>query len=282
MRIHMGITRMHRGITITHSGAARRRIVNPIHAALEKGLGDRPSQFLFGLFALLLVRSSFARLSTFLYVCILLLLFCSFYNLRSLIGTFFRVGGFPSILRLVVSLVLGFAVHTVSLLLLPSRGLPFVPSCILFCFSSFLRFLVGLLSFCWTISSFLLGHGAVFLKGFSLPIGFLHFRFGSSLFIFYACWDSLPCVLRLLLFLASLGYVPAFFWFPSFVTRSNLSTFATGSSLRAEYPLSVVSCLLSHGFASCPLLLVSFLFCSVFSHSFSSLCWFPSPLSGLP
>ena len=34
---------MHRGITIIHSGAARRRrcrIINPIHAALEKGLGD--------------------------------------------------------------------------------------------------------------------------------------------------------------------------------------------------------------------------------------------------
>ena len=42
-RIHRGITRMHRGITIIHSGAARgrrRRIVNPIHAALVKGLGD--------------------------------------------------------------------------------------------------------------------------------------------------------------------------------------------------------------------------------------------------
>ena len=37
-----------------------------------------PSQFLFGLFALLLVHSSFAHLSTFLYVCIILLLFRSF------------------------------------------------------------------------------------------------------------------------------------------------------------------------------------------------------------
>ena len=44
----------------------------------------------------------------------------------------------------------------------------------------------------------------------------------------------------MLLFLASHGYVPAFFWFPSFVSRSNLSSFATGSSLRAESPLSVV------------------------------------------
>ena len=71
---------------------------------------------------------------------------------------------------------------------------------------------------------------------------------------FSVCWDSLPCILRMLLFLASLEYVPAFFWFPSFVTRLNLSSFATGSSPRAESPLSVVSCLLSHGFASYPLL----------------------------
>ena len=66
----------------------------------------------------------------------------------------------------------------------------------------------------------------------------------------------------MLLFLAFLGYVHEFFCFPSFVIRSNLSSFATGSSLRAESPLSVVSCLLSHSFASCLLLLVSFLFCS--------------------
>ena len=66
------------------------------------------------------------------------------------------------------------------------------------------------------------------------------------------------------------------------MTQSNLSSFATGSSLQGESPLSVVSCLLSHGFASCPLLLVSFLFCSVFSHSFSWLCGFPSASSGLP
>ena len=38
-----GITRIHRGITKVHSGAARcrrRGIVNPIHAAFIKGLGD--------------------------------------------------------------------------------------------------------------------------------------------------------------------------------------------------------------------------------------------------
>ena len=41
--MHRGITRVHRGITTIHSGAARRRrrrIINRIHAAFEKGLGD--------------------------------------------------------------------------------------------------------------------------------------------------------------------------------------------------------------------------------------------------
>ena len=79
-----------------------------------------------------------------------------------------------------------------------------------------------------------------FLWGISLPVRFFTFCFGSSLVVFSACWVSLPCVLRMLLFLASHGYVPTFFWFPSLVTRSNLSSFAMGSSLRAESPLSVV------------------------------------------
>ena len=38
-----GIISVHRGITKVHSGAARRRrrrIINPIHAAFVKGLGD--------------------------------------------------------------------------------------------------------------------------------------------------------------------------------------------------------------------------------------------------
>ena len=42
-RLHRGITRLHRGITIIQSSAAWhrwRRNVDPIHAALEKGLGD--------------------------------------------------------------------------------------------------------------------------------------------------------------------------------------------------------------------------------------------------
>ena len=50
--MHRGITRVHKGITggITkvHSGAARRRqrrVIDPIHVALVKGLGDiTPSQ----------------------------------------------------------------------------------------------------------------------------------------------------------------------------------------------------------------------------------------------
>ena len=65
----------------------------------------------------------------------------------------------------------------------------------------------------------------------------------------------------MLLFLASHGYVPAFFWFPSFVTRSNLSSFATGSSLQAESPLSVVRAFFLIGsllvcFSWCPFLYV--------------------------
>ena len=47
-KVHSGITKVHRGITKVHSGAARcrrRRVVNPIHAAFIKGLGDiTPSQ----------------------------------------------------------------------------------------------------------------------------------------------------------------------------------------------------------------------------------------------
>ena len=41
--MHRGGTRIHRAIIIIHSGTARRRrrrIINPIHAALEKALGD--------------------------------------------------------------------------------------------------------------------------------------------------------------------------------------------------------------------------------------------------
>ena len=43
-KVHRGITKVHRGFTKVHSGAARcrrRRVVNPIHAAFIKGLGDR-------------------------------------------------------------------------------------------------------------------------------------------------------------------------------------------------------------------------------------------------
>ena len=47
-RLHRSITRLHRGITIIHISAVRRRrrrIVDPVHAAFVKGLGDiTPSQ----------------------------------------------------------------------------------------------------------------------------------------------------------------------------------------------------------------------------------------------
>ena len=42
-RLHRNITRLHRGITIIHISAARwrrRGIMDPVHAALVKGLGD--------------------------------------------------------------------------------------------------------------------------------------------------------------------------------------------------------------------------------------------------
>ena len=41
--VHRGITLVHRGITKVHSGAARgrrHRVMNPIHVAFIKGLGD--------------------------------------------------------------------------------------------------------------------------------------------------------------------------------------------------------------------------------------------------
>ena len=115
------------------------------------------------------LHSSFASLRTPIdlsSIGILLLLFRSFYSLRSLIDTSYRLGGFPPFLHLVVGLRLAFAVHTVSYLLLPSRGFPSFPLA-LFCFASFLRCLMGLLSFWWTFSSFLLSHGLAFMGNFS-------------------------------------------------------------------------------------------------------------------
>ena len=65
----------------------------------------------------------------------------------------------------------------------PRGALPSVPSCSLFCFRSFLRFLVGLLLL--LVALFLLPcRSWRWLSwGVSLPIGLLHFRFGSSLFV---------------------------------------------------------------------------------------------------
>ena len=109
-------------------------------------------------------------------------------------------------------------------------------------------------SFWWPFPPSLSVMALAFL-GVSLPIELVRFRFSSSTvrYLLRFCWVSLPCVLCILLFLASFGYVLVFFLFASFVTRSNLSSFATGPSLRAECPLSVVACLISHGFGSCPL-----------------------------
>ena len=42
-RLHRGISRLQRGITIIHTSAARRRwcrVVDPVHAAFIKGVGD--------------------------------------------------------------------------------------------------------------------------------------------------------------------------------------------------------------------------------------------------
>ena len=103
-------------------------------------------------------------------------------------------------------------------------------------------------------SSFLVCHSASFLGGFSsYRVGSLSLWLFPVRYLLRSCWGYLPCVLRVLLFLASFGYVLVFFLFTSFVTRLNLSSFATRSSLRAESPLSVVACLISHGFGSCPL-----------------------------
>ena len=105
--------------------------------------------------------------------------------------------------------------------------------------------------------------------GDCFPVGLLTFRFGSSLLVSppvefpfrvsSACSYSGP----------RSGFSLHSSVFPSFVTRSNLSSFATGSSLRAESRLSGFSCILTPGFTSCPLLLVSFLVCSGFSPYFS-------------
>ena len=129
-------------------------------------------------------------------------------------------------------------------------------------------FLMGLLSFWWPFSSLLLGLVLGFL-GIDFPVGFLTFRLGSYLLfspsvefpfrVSSACSYSGP----------RSGFLLHSSVFPSFVTRSNLSSFATGSSLRAESHLSGFSCILSPSFTSCPLLLVSFLVCSDCSPYFS-------------
>ena len=170
-------------------------------------------------------------------------------------GCFLSSGGFPSSSVLLSVSFLGSLSLPFRLLLLPSRDFPFVSLLLSFlfpllpevpCGSSFLLvalFLLPCQSWRW------LSWGVFYYRVTSLSLWLFPVRF-----LHLSCWGSLPYVLRVLLFFVSIGYVPAFFWFPSFVTRSNLGSFATGSSLRAESPLSVVSFLLSHGFASCLLL----------------------------
>ena len=109
-------------------------------------------------------------------------------------------------------------------------------------------------SFWWPFPSSLSVMALSFLGGFS------SYSVGSlSLWLFHC---SLPPPLLLgfpsvrpprPLFFASFGYVLAFFLFASFVTRSNLSSFAKESSLREESPLSVVAYSISPGLGSCPL-----------------------------
>ena len=65
--------------------------------------------------------------------------------------------------------------------LLPSRGFSIVSHFSLFCFRFFLRFLWGHLLLLVVFSSFLVGHGTSFLRGFSLLIGLVPLHFGSSL-----------------------------------------------------------------------------------------------------
>ena len=245
-------------------------VASPFHSATGSPFG--PSQFLFLLFALLIRLSSHAyrpfSMSTSSWFSSAPFTDCGPYFTSS------RLGGFPSFLRLVLGLRLAFAVHPASL-----EGLPFVPSCSLpSCGSSWVFYPFGGPSPPPPPPSVLCCFSEYFLTCWVPYLSLWLFPVSLS-----ACWVSLPCVLRMILFLTSHGYVPAFFWFPSFVTRSNLSSFATGSSLRAESPLSGVRAFfLSLGFTSCLLLLVSFLICSAFSPSFTSLRRFPSAEAGLP
>ena len=129
-----------------------------------------------GFFAFLLVHLSFAHLSTFLYVCILLLLYRSFSSLRSLISVYYRPWGVYFLLRLVVRAVSAVSPFAASLagffLRLPpalSFLLPLLPVVPLVFFS-----------FWWPFPPSLSVLALAFL-GVSLPIGLVRFR--SSLFV---------------------------------------------------------------------------------------------------
>ena len=163
-----------------------------------------------------------------------MVLFHSFYSLRSILFTSYRLGGFPPFLRLVLGLRLAFTVHPASLFATSLEGLPFIPSCSLpSCSSSWVFYPFGGPSPSSPLSLVLL-----FIRiFFTCWVPYLSLWLVPGSFL---CLLGFPCVLRMLLFLASHGYVPTFFLFPSFVTRLNLGSFATGSSLRAEPPLSGV------------------------------------------
>ena len=91
-------------------------------------------------------------------------------------------------------------------------------------------------------------------RGFSLPLALVCFVLALALFVASSSPVGFPCsVLLGLRFLASFDSVLALFLFASFMTRSNLGSFATGSSLQAECSLSVVASVCLVVWVLCPL-----------------------------
>ena len=176
-------------------------VASPFHSVTGSPFG--PSPFLFNLCTP--HSLVFARLSTFLYVFVLLVLFRSFYSLRSIIFTSYHLGVFlPSSGLFLVSVL-----HSLSIprpyLLLPSRGFPSFPLAL------FLTAVPhGSSSFWWPFSSSPLGLALLFIGYFftcwvpylslvvSPPVGF-PFRASS------ACSSSWP---RTVMSLRSSGSPP--------------------------------------------------------------------------
>ena len=91
-------------------------------------------------------------------------------------------------------------------------------------------------------------------RGFSLPLALVCFVLALALFVASSSPVGFPCsVLLGLRFLASFDSLLALFLFASFMTRSNLGSFATGSSLQAECSLSVVASVCLVVWVLCPL-----------------------------